>query len=204
MFYHYVSGKEKNTRYGVGMVVKTSVKADFTAINDRICKIQIETETSNQKIIIISAYAPTEEVSKRNSQLREQFYDTLEQVIRSISVNDLLVIGGDFNAKTGTGYNQYRRNMGKYGKGKISDNGYELLDMCNRNDLILTNTIFKHKMAHRTTWQAPENPTQMHHDGNLRKNPVRNQIDYVIVRRTIIKQVTNSRSYSVTKSDHTI
>ena len=48
-------------------------------------------------------------------------------------------------------------------------------NMCNRNDLILTNTIFKHKMAHRTTRQAPENATQMHHDGSPRKNPLRNK-----------------------------
>ena len=96
--------------------------------------------------------------------------------------------------------------MGKFGKGKLSDNGYELLDMCARNDLILTNTKFNHKLAHRTTWQAPERESAMHHDGNPKRNPTRNQIDYVIVRKVNIKQVKDSRSHSsmITKTDHRI
>lgn len=115
----------------------------------------------------------------------------------------MLIIGGDFNAKTGSAYNKYPNNMGRYGKGKLSDNGYELLDLCSRNDLILTNTKFKHKKAHITTWQSPEIPSAMHKDGTPKNNPTRNQIDYIIVRRKNIKQIYNSRSYSSmsTKTD---
>ena len=78
--------------------------------------------------------------------------------------------------------------------------------MCARNDLILTNTKFNHKLAHRTTWQAPERESAMHHDGNPKRNPTRNQIDYVIVRKVNIKQVKDSRSHSsmITKTDHRI
>ena len=196
-FHHYISGKDKNTRYGVGIVVPTSLKADFIPINDRICKLQIDTEGENPNITIISAYAPTEDNATKQPEKREAFYDLLEQQIKSVNDKDILVIGGDFNAQTGSGYKRYPNNMGKFGKGKLSDNGYELLDMCAaRNDLILTNTKFNHKLAHRTTWQAPERESAMHHEGNPKRNPTRNQIDYVIVRKVNIKQVKDSRSHS--------
>ena len=205
-FHHYISGKEKNTRYGVGIVVNMLIKADFQPINDRLCKLQIDTEDDNPNITVICAHAPTEETSKKSPEVREVFYDQLEQQIKAVKRNDMLIIGGDFNAKTGSGYGKYPNNMGKYGKGKLSDNGYELLDLCKRNDLILTNTKFKHKKAHITTWQSPEIPSAMHRDGTPRRNPTRNQIDYVIVREANMKQVMNSRSYCsmITKTDHRI
>ena len=203
-FHHYISGKDTKTRYGVGIVVETSTKADFQPINDRICKLHIETEGDNPNVTVISAYAPTEDVSKKNPEKREEFYDILEQQIKTVKLTDMLVVGGDFNAKTGSGYKRYKDNMGKHGKGKLNDNGYELLDLCARNDLVLTNTMFKHKLAHVTTWQAPEVLSAMHKDGTPRRNPVRNQIDYVMVRKANMKHVTNSRSYSSmsTRTDH--
>jgi hypothetical protein len=101
---------------------------------------------------------------------------------------------------------KYPDNMGKYGKGKLSDNGYELLDLCARNDLILTNTKFKHKLAHITTWQAPEQPTAIHHDGTPKRNPTRNQIDYIIVRIKDMQRIKDSRAHSNmnTRTDHRI
>ena len=47
--------------------------------------------------------------------------------------------------------------MGKYGKGKVNENGYELLEFCMRNELVLSNTTFQHKYKKITTWQCPEN-----------------------------------------------
>ena len=57
-------------------------------------------------------------------------------------------------------------------------------------------------MCHRTTWTAPfRNFTTREEE---RRNPVRNQIDYIIVRNTHKKFVTNSRAYVGTgkETDH--
>ena len=74
--------------------------------------------------------------------------------------------------------------MGRFGKGEeANDNGHELLEFCARNNLNQTNTKFQHQMKHRTTWQAPENPNRNHANGEIRRHPIRNQIDYIIVRK---------------------
>ena len=84
--------------------------------------------------------------------------------------------------------------MGPFGKGMLNSNGSELLELSNRNKLILTNTLFQHKLSHTTTWEAPfRNYT--HWDGTARRNPIRNQIDYILVRCDHRYLVMNSRSY---------
>ncbi len=40
------------------------------------------------------------------------------------------------------------------------------LDLLVKHDLLITNTIFKHKLAHRTTWTVPEKVNAVNvHDG---------------------------------------
>ena len=41
---------------------------------------------------------------------------------------------------------------GKYGKGQTNSNGELLLDIVQKYNLTIANTLFKHKVAHRTTW----------------------------------------------------
>ena len=81
---------------------------------------------------------------------------------------------------------------------------------------MLTNTLFPHKLCHRTTWTAPEryhtsakddqgNPQLLLGPDNLpRREPFRNQIDYIATKIKHRKCVTNSRSYGGIKSytDH--
>ena len=88
-----------------------------------------------------------------NPKICESFYSDLKQHINSLKPKELLVIGGDFNAQCGSAYHDYISNMGQYGKGILNENGCEVLDLCQRNYLILINTIFKHKLSHITTWQ---------------------------------------------------
>ena len=83
-------------------------------------------------------------------------------------------------------------------KSEMNSNGRVLAEMLMRNELILTNTIFPHKMAHRTTWETPLRNT----DG--RHNPYRSQIDYKIVRKAYRLFINDSRSQTglETFSDH--
>ena len=61
--------------------------------------------------------------------------------------------------------------MGKYGKGKVNENGYELLEFCMRNELVLSKTTFQHKYKHITTWQCPENSALFKTQKNTSKKP---------------------------------
>ena len=44
---------------------------------------------------------------RRNNQLRDTFYETLENVLEKIPRRDVIVIAGDFNAKTGSGHKEF-------------------------------------------------------------------------------------------------
>ena len=184
-------------RAGVGFVVQEDLKACFTPISHRICLLKVK--VWNRNIVIINAYAPTQPVSKKHPEMREEFYNNLEATIRKVSNRDELIIAGDFNAKTGSAYKDYPDNMGPYGIGIYNSNGAELLDLANRHELIISNTMFKHKLAHVTTWES-----NLRRTDTDRRNPYRNQIDYILVQTKHKHKVINSRSYNgtTTFTDH--
>ena len=67
-----------------------------------------------------------------NPELREEFYETIESIIDKTPKRDAIILAGDFNAKTGSGWNEFRENIGKYGKGLINSSGRRLLEMCKK------------------------------------------------------------------------
>ena len=78
---------------------------------------------------------------------------------------------GDFNCTIGDSHVSYPNHIGAFGKNKTSKNGKLLVDFLTQNNLYASNTLFKHKLAHVTTFTL-----------NLkiksRKNPIRKQILY--------------------------
>ena len=122
--------------------------------------------------------------------------DQLDKTVNDIASRNIVLVLGDFNAKPGSGWSEFPGNMGEFGKGLISSSGRILLEFLTKQDLLLTNTTFYHKIAHRTTWTAPEriNPHNSK-DGTPRRNPYRNQIDYAIMKKFHRRFVTDSRSY---------
>ena len=144
----------KRTHFCMVPVFETlDLKPVFERINNRICKAVIKLR--GHRATIISAYAHTLKVSEGNPELREEFYETIESIIDKTPKRDAIILAGDFNAKTGSGWNEFRENIGKYGKGLMNSSGRRLLEMCKKNNLYITNTTFKHKKSHRTTWSAP-------------------------------------------------
>ena len=90
--------------------------------------------------------------------------------------------------------------MGKFGKGEANNSGIRLIETCQKLDLYLTNTTFNHKLCHRTTWTAPYREFTTH-SGEKRRNPIRNQIDYIITRNRSKRFVKNARPYGGTETD---
>ena len=72
------------------------------------------------------------------------------------------------------------------------------IDLRKFHNLLITNTIFKYKPSHQTTWISPLPPTFP------RKNPYRNQIDYILLRKNVNSKIFDSRSFNsnFTRSDH--
>ncbi len=115
---------------------------------------------------------------------RTEFYEQLEDEIRKVCQRTLLLLAGDFNAKTESAHIFYQEVGGKHGKGHMDSNELYLVERSMRNEMILTNTQFYHKMAHRKTWVCPERQERHRdRDGNFTRNPSRNQIDYTLIRK---------------------
>ena len=87
----------------------------------------------------------------------------------------------------------------KFAKNKVNENGNLLIEFCKLHNLLITNTIFKHKFSHQTTRISP-----LPHTFPL-KNPYRNQIDYILLRKKKINSnIFDLRSFNnnITRSDH--
>ena len=69
----------------------------------------------------------------------------------SIVLGDHLSFTGNMNAAVGKKMNETC--IGKHSKGYKYDHGNYVINFCQSNELLLTNTYFKHKQSHLTTRQ---------------------------------------------------
>ena len=98
--------------------------------------------TRDRNATIVSANAPTMANPEEN---KETFYGQLK---------DTLLIG-DFNARIVRENDKWPSALGRYGIGKCNSNAELLLALFTEFNLIVTNTIFKQKEVHKTTWMHP-------------------------------------------------
>ena len=99
----------------------------------------------------------------------------------SVHKHDILLVMGDLNAKVGEDNEGYENIIGSHGVGERNDNGERLVDFCGLNNLVVTGTIFPHKLIHKQTWTPPGGKTK-------------NQIDDVLVSRQHQTSVMDTRA----------
>ena len=117
--------------------------------------------------------------SEKTPSIRQDFYDKLDNLLQNIPNRAVLYLAGDFNAKTGSGHTIHPAIVGKYGRGQTNSNGELLLDIAQKYNLTIANTLFKHKVAHITTWTCNAKQTFPGEKNNI----IRNQIDYILIRQ---------------------
>ena len=194
--------EDQNRYHGTGIIIKDIYKPTFKRISPRVCTATFK--FNNRHFLFISAYAPHETLSNKNPEERELFYHDLQKALLARTSNSFVTIALDANARTSYDDTQPPTVLGHFTKGDITNNnGTRLIEFAAENDLFLTNTAFQHKMAHRSTWTAPYRPLIMK-NGHKRKNPIRNQIDYILTDRKNMRFVNDSRSYTNlhTQTDH--
>ena len=77
-------------------------------------------------ITAISAYAPTLLASDED---KDEFYQQLSDLLSSIPAGHDVALLGDFNARIGAGADSWTSNIGRFGVGKINENGQRLLEL---------------------------------------------------------------------------
>ena len=113
-------------------------------------------------ITVIQVYAPTSNAEEAEV---EQFYEDLQDLLELTPKKNVLFIIGDWNAKVGS--QETPGLTGKFGHGVQNEAGKRLIEFCQENGLVITNTLFQQHKRRLYTWTSP--------DGQLQ-----NQIDYIL------------------------
>ena len=113
-------------------------------------------------ITVIQVYAPTSNAEEAEG---ERFYEDLQDLLELIPPKDILFITGDWNAKVGS--QETPGVTGKFGLGVENEAEQRLIEFCQKNTLVIRNTLFQQHRRRLYTWASP--------DGQYR-----NQIDYIL------------------------
>ena len=135
------------------------------------------------KIMVIQVYAPT---SNAEDAEVEWFHENLQDLLELTPRKDALFIIGDWNAKVGS--QETSGVTGKFGLGIWNEAGQRLIEFCQENALVMTNTLFQQHKRILYTWTSPDGQHQ-------------NQIDYILCsqrwRNSIHSQQKQDRELTV-------
>ena len=113
-------------------------------------------------ITVIQVYAPTTNAEKAEV---EWFYEDLQDLLELTPKKDVLFIIGDWSAKVGS--LETPEVTDKFGFWVQNEVGKRLTEFCQKNSLVIENTLFQQHKRQLYTWTSP--------DGQYR-----NQIDYIL------------------------
>ena len=87
--------------------------------------------------------------------VKDKFYEDLDNLLKSVPSQDKLILLGDFNARVGSEYQTWVGVLGRNGVGNSNSNGLQLLRTCTEHKLLITNTVFCLPLRNRTSWMHP-------------------------------------------------
>ncbi|XP_078233697.1 F-box/LRR-repeat protein 2 isoform X2 [Pogona vitticeps] len=152
-FSFFWQGKPLNeTReHGVGFAVRNTLLRSIVPPivgSERILSLQLHSSVG--PVTLISAYAPT---MSSTTEAKDKFYDDLAAAIKEVPEREPLFILRDFNTRVGAHHNSWPNCLGRFGIGKMNENGQRLLEFCCYYGLCVSNTFFNTKLQHRVSWR---------------------------------------------------
>ena len=132
----FASGHEQQGMHGVAIGIHTRLTnhvMKWKACGARMCYIRLY--ATPVAISIICAYAPTEDSSDPD---KERFYLELQKYLKHVPNKDVLIIGGDFNAKIGLPLDGEKQNIERFAIGARNANGELLANFAVLNDFVLS------------------------------------------------------------------
>jgi len=133
------------------VVHKTIVRSVVKKIvhNDRIITIKLQAEPIN--ILMMQVYMST---SEHEDDEVEELYDIIEEILEEDGKGDTnTIIMGDWNSVVGD--ESYRNIVGPHDLGRKNHIRQMLINFCERNGLIVTNTWFRKPKRRLYTLKAP-------------------------------------------------
>ena len=84
----------------------------------------------------------------------EQFYEDLQDLLELTPKKDVLFTIGDWNAKLGS--QETPGVTGKFDLGIRNEAGQRMVEFCQENALVITNTLFQQPKRRLYTWTSPD------------------------------------------------
>ena len=117
-------------------------------------------------INILQTYVPTQD---HNDEDIEQFYEEIQQAINQAKSDEIICVMGGMNAKVGS--ISHSIIIGNFGWDDKNDRGERLIQFCEQNQLMITNTWFQQPPQKLHTWKSPG-------------DTIRSQTDYIMINQS--------------------
>ena len=137
--YIYYCGQESLRRNGVAIIVNKNVQNAVLGCNlknDRMISVRFQGKPFN--ITLIQDCAPTSNAEEAEF---EWFYEDLQDLLELTHKKNVLFIIGDWNANIGS--QEIPLVTGKFGFGVQNEARQNLIELCQENALVMTNTLFQ-------------------------------------------------------------
>ena len=162
--YIYYYGQESLRRNGIAIIVNSFVDHSQLFLgqnavlgcslkNDRMISVRFQGKPFNTTVIQV--YAPTSNAEEAEV---EWFYEDLQDFLELTTKKDVLFIIGDWNAKVGS--QETPGVTGKFGLGMQNEAGQILIEFCQKNALVIANTVFQQHKRKLYTWTSPDGQHQ--------------------------------------------
>ena len=154
-YYIYYCGQESLRRNGVAIMINERVQNAVLGChlkNNRMISVHFQEKQFN--ITVIQVYAPTNNAEEAEV---ERFYEDLQGLLELTPKKDVLFIIGDWNAKVGS--QETPGATCKFGLGIRNEARQRLIEFCQENALVISNTLFQQHKRKLYTWTSPGGST---------------------------------------------
>ena len=150
--YIYYCGQVSFRRNAEAIIVNKRIQIAVLGCslkNDRMISVCFQGKPF--KITVIQIYALTSNAEEAEV---EQLYEDLQDLLELIPPKDILFIIGDWNAKVGS--QETPGVTDKFSLGVQNEAGQRLIEFCQKNALVITNTLFQQHKRKLYTWASPD------------------------------------------------
>jgi hypothetical protein len=142
-------------------IISAVKRAEF--VSDRMSRITLKGRWFD--IIVWNVHAPSED---KDDDIKDSFYEELEQVFHQFPRYHMKILLGDFNAKVGR-EDSFKPIIGNESLHEASNgNRVRVVNFATSKNLIVKSTTFPHHDIHKHTWTSPDGVTH-------------NQTDHVLI-----------------------